>query len=47
MPREDAAPGRDGATDDILPAEQEKGIFQHYGMTCQPGVNGERQLARR
>ncbi|MFG2366438.1 PRC-barrel domain-containing protein [Streptomyces mirabilis] len=34
-------------TDDILPAEQEKGIFQYYGMTYQPGVKGERQLARR
>jgi hypothetical protein len=34
-------------TDDILPADQEKGIFQHYGMTYQPGVKGERQLARR
>ncbi|MEU8980380.1 PRC-barrel domain-containing protein [Streptomyces sp. NPDC048309] len=34
-------------TDDVLPAEQEKAIFQHYGMTYQPGANGERQLARR
>lgn len=25
-------------TDDILPAEQEKEIFQHYGMAYQPGV---------
>ncbi|WP_326650985.1 MULTISPECIES: PRC-barrel domain-containing protein [unclassified Streptomyces] len=34
-------------TDDVLPAEQEEAIFQHYGMTYQPGANGERQLARR
>ncbi len=34
-------------TDDVLPAEQEEEIFQHYGMTYRPGVNGERQLARR
>ncbi|MBC9714622.1 PRC-barrel domain-containing protein [Streptomyces sp. TRM66268-LWL] len=34
-------------TDDILPAEQEAAIFQHYGLTYQPGAGGERQLARR
>ena len=34
-------------TDDVLPAEQEKVIFQYYGMTYQPGATGERQLARR
>ncbi|MEV0910015.1 PRC-barrel domain-containing protein [Streptomyces hokutonensis] len=34
-------------TDDILPAEQEEAIFQHYGMTYEPGAGGERQLARR
>ncbi|WP_327324631.1 PRC-barrel domain-containing protein [Streptomyces sp. NBC_01210] len=34
-------------TDDVLPAGQEEAIFQHYGMTYQPGANGERQLARR
>ncbi|NEB78317.1 PRC-barrel domain containing protein [Streptomyces sp. SID14478] len=34
-------------TDDILPAEQEEGIYQHYGMTYKPGAAGERQLARR
>lgn len=34
-------------TDDILPAEQEEAIFQHYDMTYQPGGQGERQLARR
>jgi PRC-barrel domain len=34
-------------TDDVLPAEEEEGIFQHFGLQYQPGVNGERQLARR
>ncbi|MDL5202760.1 PRC-barrel domain-containing protein [Streptomyces sp. ALI-76-A] len=34
-------------TDDVLPADQEESIFQHYGMPYRPGVNGERQLARR
>ncbi|MBT2492725.1 PRC-barrel domain containing protein [Streptomyces sp. ISL-96] len=34
-------------TDDVLPAEQEEAIFQHYGLTYQPGAKGERQLARR
>jgi hypothetical protein len=34
-------------TDDVLPAEQEEAIFQHYGMTYQPGADGARQLARR
>ncbi|MET7620410.1 PRC-barrel domain-containing protein [Streptomyces sp. NPDC005408] len=34
-------------TDDVLPAEREEAIFQHYGMSYQPGANGERQLARR
>ncbi|MFF4268632.1 PRC-barrel domain-containing protein [Streptomyces sp. NPDC001536] len=34
-------------TDDVLPAEQEEAIFQHYGLTYQPGANGERKLARR
>ena len=33
--------------DDILPAENEEAIFQHYGMTYSPGAAGERQLARR
>ncbi|MBT2508479.1 PRC-barrel domain-containing protein [Streptomyces sp. ISL-98] len=33
--------------DDILPAEAEEAIFQHYDMTYQPGAGGERQLARR
>ncbi|SNX62974.1 PRC-barrel domain protein [Streptomyces sp. TLI_55] len=34
-------------TDDVLPAEREEAIFRHYGMTYQPGANGERKLARR
>jgi hypothetical protein len=34
-------------TDDVLPAEDEEPIFQHYGMDYQPGAGGERQLARR
>jgi hypothetical protein len=33
--------------DDILPAEAEEAIFQHYDLTYQPGAAGERQLARR
>lgn len=34
-------------TDDVLPAEEEEAIFQHYGMEYQQGAAGERQLARR
>lgn len=34
-------------TDDVLPADQEEAIFEHYGMKYQPGAGGERQLARR
>ncbi|WP_369383140.1 PRC-barrel domain-containing protein [Streptomyces sp. cg36] len=34
-------------TDDVLPAEREEGIFQHYGMEYRQGAEGERQLARR
>ena len=34
-------------TDDVLPAEQEAAVFQHYGLTYEPGTRGERQLARR
>ncbi|MFJ6479884.1 MULTISPECIES: PRC-barrel domain-containing protein [unclassified Streptomyces] len=34
-------------TDDVLPAEDEAAVFAHYGLAYQPGVNGERQLARR
>ncbi|MFI6855651.1 PRC-barrel domain-containing protein [Streptomyces sp. NPDC050416] len=33
-------------TDDILPAEREAEIFQHYGMTYRAGTGGERRLAR-
>ncbi|MFC7305916.1 PRC-barrel domain-containing protein [Streptomyces monticola] len=33
--------------DDILPAEAEEAIFQHYGLAYQTGTAGERQLARR
>ncbi|MDQ0794231.1 PRC-barrel domain-containing protein [Streptomyces sp. B1I3] len=33
--------------DDILPAEAEEAIFQHYDLTYRPGAGGERQLARR
>jgi PRC-barrel domain len=34
-------------TDDVLPAEEEESIFQHYDINYQPGAGGERQLARR
>lgn len=34
-------------TDDVLPAEEEAAIFQHYGLTHRPGAGGERKLARR
>ncbi|GAA2475419.1 PRC-barrel domain-containing protein [Streptomyces gobitricini] len=34
-------------TDDVLPAESEAEIFQHYGLPYEPGANGERKLARR
>lgn len=34
-------------TDDVLPAEDEAAVFEHYGLPYQPGANGERQLARR
>ncbi|MCY0949089.1 PRC-barrel domain containing protein [Streptomyces sp. H27-S2] len=34
-------------TDDVLPAEDEAAVFSHYGLSYQPGANGERQLARR
>ncbi|GGS35490.1 photosystem reaction center subunit H [Streptomyces nojiriensis] len=34
-------------TDDVLPAEDEAAVFAHYDLPYQPGVNGERQLARR
>lgn len=34
-------------TDGELPATDEEEIFQHYGLTYQPGVSGERRLGRR
>jgi hypothetical protein len=34
-------------TDDVLPAEREEAIFQHYDLPYRRGVNGERALARR
>lgn len=34
-------------TDDVLPAEDEEAIFQHYGLPYEPGAKGVRQLARR
>ncbi|WP_035791823.1 PRC-barrel domain-containing protein [Kitasatospora mediocidica] len=33
-------------TDDVLPAEDEVNIFQHYGLAYTPGAGGERRLAR-
>jgi hypothetical protein len=30
-----------------LPAAGEEAIFEHYGLTYQPGASGERRLARR
>ncbi|MCP3822241.1 PRC-barrel domain-containing protein [Streptomyces sp. A3M-1-3] len=34
-------------TDDVLPAEDEKAIFDHYDLPYQPGAGGERVLGRR
>jgi PRC-barrel domain len=34
-------------TDGELPADDEEPIFKHYDMNYQPGVGGERRLARR
>lgn len=34
-------------TDGELLAENEPAVFQHYGLSYQPGANGERRLARR
>ncbi|MEU6476472.1 PRC-barrel domain-containing protein [Streptomyces sp. NPDC047017] len=34
-------------TDDVLPAEQEASIYQHYDLPYSPGAGGERRLARR
>ena len=34
-------------TDGELPAGDEEAIFKHYGLTYEPGADGERRLARR
>ena len=34
-------------TDGELAATDEPQVFQHYGLAYQPGLNGERKLARR
>lgn len=34
-------------TDGELAAGDEPGLFEHYGLTYQPGSGGERRLARR
>ena len=34
-------------TDGELAATDEPGLFEHYGLTYQPGASGERRLARR
>lgn len=34
-------------TDGELAAEDEPGLFEHYGLPYQPGANGERKLGRR
>ena len=34
-------------TDGVLAAEDEPGLFQHYGLTYHQGTSGERRLARR
>jgi hypothetical protein len=34
-------------TDGELVAEEEPALFEHYGLTYQPGASGERRLARR
>jgi hypothetical protein len=33
--------------DDVLPAENEEALFQHYDLPYRTGTAGERQLARR
>ncbi|MGV9571766.1 hypothetical protein ACWDRX_20360 [Streptomyces nigra] len=37
----------DQRQDGVLPAEDEKAVFAHYDLNYQPGVAGERRLARR
>ena len=34
-------------TDGELAADDEPGLFEHYGIPYQPGASGERRLARR
>src|SRR5690242_9653616 len=34
-------------SDGELPAGDEEAVFKHYGLTYQPGANGERLLGRR
>jgi hypothetical protein len=34
-------------TDGELAATDEPGLFKHYGLLYQPGISGERRLARR
>ena len=34
-------------TDGELPAVDEPGLFEHYGLAYRPGAGGERRLARR
>ena len=34
-------------TDGELPADDEPELFKHYGLEYQPGLSGERRLARR
>lgn len=34
-------------TDDILPAEDEEAVFQHYGLPYETGKDAVRRLARR
>jgi hypothetical protein len=34
-------------TDDVLPADAERSVFEYYDLTYRPSAEGERQLARR
>ncbi len=38
---------RSSGTDGELPAAGEEAIFKHYGLTYEPGADGERRLACR
>ncbi|GAA1897772.1 hypothetical protein GCM10009837_20150 [Streptomyces durmitorensis] len=42
-----ASPGPGKREDDVLSADQEAAVFQHYDLTHEPGTHGERQLACR